>query len=175
MAVASNPPRPMLVRARTHGGTAAPARPLVKTTRDVDVVSLPRLHVVPRGRRAARWVGFATAVMFVLMIAAAAFQTQLARRQLEIDQMNKSMDVATQTYDNLRRERAELRSPVRLAAEAAKRDMVTTDESSFVAVNPELQAQAEIWMGPTDAGVGHPEPDRLEQFEQVKQVLDGKS
>lgn len=174
MAVASNVPRPALLRTRTHGGAAPTVRPLIKTTRNVQIETRPALHVVPVGRRAARWVGLAATVIFVLMIAAAAFQTQLARRQLEIDRLNKAMDSATQTYDNLRRERAELRSPVRLNAEAGKRDMVTTEDSRFVTINPELLAEAETWMGPVSTGAGESTPNRLEQFERVKRVLDGK-
>jgi len=113
-------------------------------------------------------------VVFTLMLAAAAFQTQLARRQLQLDQLNKDMDVATQHYDALRRERAELRSPGRLHAEAQKRGMVSSDSTGMVILPAEVLAEAELWMGQTNDGVGQPVPDSLEQFELIKGVLDGR-
>lgn len=172
MALATNVPRSTAARVRVHA-TSGP-QPLVKSTHNVQLVARPALQVVPRGRRAVRWVTMAGVIVFALMLAAAAFQTQLARRQLQLDQLNKDMDVATQRYDALRRERAELRSPGRLTAEARNRGMTSSDSTKFVPLAPEAMAEAELWMGQTNDGVGHSLPDNLDQYELIKGVLDGR-
>jgi len=110
MAMAARSERATTVRSRVHGGGAAQARVMVKRTAAVaHVAPRPQLVVVPRRRRTARLVAAGCTVVFGLMLGAAAFQTQLARRQLNLDTMDRDIRAAHEQYDVLRRERAELR------------------------------------------------------------------
>ena len=87
--------RQPVTQTRTHGGVAARStdvrnvRPMVRATAGVVISAPPPLRVVPTRRRAARLVGLGFAVVFVLMVGAAAFQTQLARRQVELDKIDR--------------------------------------------------------------------------------------
>ena len=86
MALAARSDRAAAVRARVHGGGAADARAMVKRTAPVaHVKPAPRLTLVPRRKRNARLIAAASVVVFGLMMGAAAFQTQIARRQLTLD------------------------------------------------------------------------------------------
>ena len=135
MAMAARSERATTVRSRVHGGGAAQARVMVKRTAAVaHVAPRPQLVVVPRRRRTARLVAAGCTVVFGLMLGAAAFQTQLARRQLNLDTMDRDIRAAHEQYDVLRRERAELRSPGRLAEEAAKLGMVPATQTEFVSL-----------------------------------------
>ena len=49
--------------------------------------------------------------------------TRLAERQLEIDRLERLVAAAQERFDVLRQQRAELRSPTRLAIEAARLGM----------------------------------------------------
>ena len=71
--------------------------------------------VAPRRRRNARLVAVAAFFASSLMLGAAAFQTQLARRQVELDQVDRQIRAARNDFNDLRSQRAELRSPERLA------------------------------------------------------------
>ena len=140
--------RPRTVtQTRTHGGVAARSaaprevRPMVRATHGVVIATPPQLRVVPTRRRAARLVGVGFAVVFMLMIGAAAFQTQLARRQVELDKVDRSIRNANEEYSRLRQERAELRAPGRLAAESSKLGMGPGQETTFVALDPEVVAE----------------------------------
>ncbi len=141
MAMAARSERAMLVRSRVHGGGAADARVMVKRTAAVaHVAPRPQLVVVPRRRRTARLVAAGCTVVFALMLGAAAFQTQLARRQLTMDTLDRDIRQAHERYDVLRRERAELRSPGRLATEAEKLGMVPATQTEFVTLDPDVVA-----------------------------------
>jgi hypothetical protein len=93
MAMAARAERTTAVRSRVHGG--AEVRALVKATAKVGhVAPRPQLVVVAPRRRAARLIAAGCGVVFVLMIGAAAFQTQLARRQLTLDTMDRRIRAA---------------------------------------------------------------------------------
>ena len=141
MAMAARNERATMVRSRVHGSNAAESRVMVKRTAAVADVS-PQVHllVVPRRRRAARLIATGCTLLFVLMLGAASFQTQLARRQLTLDTMDRGIRAAHERYDVLRRERAELRSPGRLVAEAIKLGMVPADQTEFATVDPDVIA-----------------------------------
>ncbi|MGB8861207.1 MAG: hypothetical protein WCC60_18260 [Ilumatobacteraceae bacterium] len=139
--MAARSERAMVVRSRVHGGGAADARVMVKRTAAIThVVPRPQLAVVPRRRRTARVIAAACTVVFGLMLGAAAFQTQLARRQLSLDTLDRDIRAAHEQYDVLRRERAELRSPGRLAAEATKLGMVAATQTEFVVLDADVVA-----------------------------------
>lgn len=141
MAMAARNERATAVRSRVHSGGAAEARVMVKRTAAVaHVTPRPQLVVVPRRRRAARLIAVGCTVVFGLMLGAAAFQTQLARRQLTLDTMDRDIRAAHTQYDVLRRERAELRSPGRLVAEATQLGMVPATQTEFVAMDPDVVA-----------------------------------
>ena len=100
----------------------------------------PQLALVPRRRRTARLIAAVCTPVFALMLGAAAFQTQLASRQVRLDAVDRQIRVAYETYDTMRRERAELRSPGRLAVEAAKLGMVPATETRFISIDPDVIA-----------------------------------
>jgi hypothetical protein len=126
-------------RTRVHHNHGA--NKMVKSTAGVKVAAeRPELVVVaPRGR-AARFVVAGCVVVFGMMLGAAAFQTQLARKQLTIDGLDRRIRSAHDQYDVLRRERAELRSPGRLMAQAAALGMVPASQTQFVTLDPDVVA-----------------------------------
>jgi len=141
MAMAARSERVTTVRSRVHGGGAAEARVMVKRTAAVaHLAPRPQLVVVPRQRRTARLIAAGCTVVFGLMLGAAAFQTQLARRQLTMDTLDRDIRTAHESYDVLRRERAELRSPGRLSEEAAKLGMVPATQTEFVQLDADVVA-----------------------------------
>jgi hypothetical protein len=133
----------------------------------------PALTVVPKHRRTARTVAVLAGLVFMLMAGAAAFQTQLARRQLELDQVNQEMDLATNTYERLRSERAQLRSPGRLAAEALALGMVPGDDTEFVSIDPDVVAVVQMSTGTMSDDVGGDGDTEIEQRSKVKEVVGG--
>jgi hypothetical protein len=168
MAMAARSERATTVRSRVHGGGAAQARVMVKRTAAVaHVAPRPQLVVVPRRRRTARLVAAGCTVVFGLMLGAAAFQTQLARRQLNLDTMDRDIRAAHEQYDVLRRERAELRSPGRLAEEAAKLGMVPATQTEFVSIDPDVVA--EVQRGGVDDD-GTNDATVAEEFERYAEV-----
>lgn len=152
---------------------AEPAR-LTRSTRPVrQTASTPRpqLRVVPSYRR--RTAGVLAAVIVVLagvMLGAVVLHTRLAERQLEIDRLDAAAVAARERYDDLRRERAELRSPTRLAAEAARLGMAPGESSTFVDVDPwvvvEILAAAGDYADVAELTVDDP----LGQYQRVKDV-----
>ena len=98
------------------------------------------LALVPRHRRTARLIAAVCIPVFALMLGAAAFQTQLASRQVQLDAVDRDIREAYDRYDTMRRERAELRSPGRLVAEATAIGMVPATQTQFVALDPDVIA-----------------------------------
>lgn len=153
------------VRSRVHGEKP---RSLVKATATVTAVApRPRLVVVAPRRRAARLIAAGCAVVFGLMIGAAAFQTQLARRQLTIDTYDRQIRAAHEQYDVLRRERAELRSPGRLATEASALGMVPATQTQFITLTPEVIGAVQRSGAPSDL---HQESTIEQEFEAYARV-----
>lgn len=175
MAMAARSERAMTVRTRVHGDGAADARAMVKRTASVaHIAPRPTLVVVPRRRRAARLIAVGCTVVFGLMLGAAAFQTQLAGRQLTLDSLDRNIRGAHEQYDVLRRERAELRSPGRLAAEAINLGMVPASQTEFVTVDPEMVAVVQR-AGGADVGIGGDvtADQEFEQYADVKAQAGG--
>ena len=140
-----------------------------------DAEGRPQLRVVPARRRFA-WFAMSVMVMAaVVLLGAVYLHTRIAERQLEIDRLDRAMRVAQQEFDELRAERAVLRSPTRLANEASKLGMVPGSESQFVAVDPQLLAIVIAQTGelPTldDITPGsYTRLDPLDQFRLVKRT-----
>jgi hypothetical protein len=112
----------------------------------------------------------------VAMLGAAVFHTQLAERQLEIDQLERQVQEERARFDELRRDRAVLRSPQRIAAEAIALGMVTAETGRFVQVDPmQLAMQlaaAEVIRDDSTRVVAEAGP--LDQFRDVKSVSVGQ-
>jgi hypothetical protein len=160
----------MAIALRQH--RSEPAR-LVRSTQPVrpSVPPRPQLRVVPTYRR--RTAGVLAALIVAhagVMLGAVMLHTRLAERQLEIDRLDAAATAARERFDDLRRERAELRSPARLAAEAARLGMAPGDSSTFVEVDPYVVAQVLAAAGDYADVAELTLDDPLEQYQRVKQV-----
>jgi Tfp pilus assembly protein PilN len=139
----------------------------------------PALRLTPSEQRR-RWpmvVGvFAMLVVLAGLLGAAVFHTQLAERQLRIDKLERSVREERERFDELRYERAELRSPVRLAAAAGELGMVRGDTSSFVELDPWIIARQIAAAGVVNENTRAViiDTDPLEQFSDVKRVSAGQ-
>ncbi|HZB41269.1 MAG TPA: hypothetical protein VE487_09910 [Ilumatobacter sp.] len=98
------------------------------------------LTVVPGRRRMAWFAVGLTMLVGVVLTGALLLHTRLAERQLEIDALERSVREEQQQFDVLRAQRAELRSPTRLAVSAGALGMSPGLESQFIAVDPMLLA-----------------------------------
>lgn len=123
------------VRVQRPEQTARPAE--TKQARQAKRLSL--VEIQPR-RRTARVLAVMAVVLFGLMIAALAFQTQIARTQLRLDTLDREIRQAHEQYDVLRRERAQLRSPGRLAQAAMTLDMVPATQTQFMTLDADVVA-----------------------------------
>ncbi len=137
----------------------------------------PALAVVPKRRRwPAVLAGIAWSLVFFGLMGAAVFHTQLAERQLRLDRIERQVTAERERFDELRYERAELRSPVRLASSATALGMHRGAASTFVSVTPEAVARQLAAAGPIgDHAVQiviHTDP--LDQFRAVKNVTEGE-
>lgn len=139
------------------------------------VSARPELAVVVRRRR---WPAFlavmAWTVVFLGLLGAAVFHTQLAGRQLRIDRLERSVAAERERFDELRYERAELRSPVRLATAAGALGMQRGDATEFIDVSPQLLAAQIAAAGViSDRAVQITiDTDPLDQFRAVKSVTE---
>jgi hypothetical protein len=141
----------------------------------VGVVSAPRpqLTVVPRRRRNARLVAIAAFFASCLMLGAAAFQTQLASRQVQLDQVDRQIRTARNDFNDLRSQRAELRSPDRLAASGSVLGMTSATKTEFMSIAPEVIAEVQQSAGGVfDPGAEAQDPV-FEEFKVVKSVAGG--
>jgi hypothetical protein len=135
--------------------------------------SRPDLAVVPRRRRWPALLAVTTwSVVFAGLLGAAVFHTQLAERQLRIDRLERAVVAERERFDQLRHRRAELRSPVRLAAAASELGMRRGDATRFVDVAPEALARQLAAAGAIDDRVVRitTDTDPLDQFRAVKAV-----
>ncbi len=117
---------------------SASDRPARQRLTDVSRSSIPRPtpKMPPVRRRAAGAVVAAAVVAIVLMLMAAVLHTQLAERQFRIDNLNRSVRSEQARFAVLRSERAELRSPTRLANAARALGMSPAQPTEFLSVEP---------------------------------------
>jgi len=150
-------------------------RRTVTARRQGRTAARPQLAVV-EGRR--RWPAFlavlAWTMVFLGLLGAAVFHTQLAGRQLRIDRLERSVAAERERFDELRYQRAELRSPVRLAEAAGALGMQRGDATEFVDVSPQLLAAQIAAAGVIDdrAVKITIDTDPLDQFRAVKSVTE---
>lgn len=155
------------------------ALPLLRDSkpRRARAATRPSLTVVSRRRRwPALLAGLAWSLVFLALLGAAVFHTQLAGRQLRLDQLDRQVTAERERFDELRYERAELRSPVRLASVASELGMQRGRASTFVSITPEAVARQLAVAGPIGDNavqiVIHTDP--LDQFRAVKSVSEGE-
>ncbi len=133
----------------------------------------PSLVVMERRRR---WPALLAVVLwttvFLGLLGAAVFHTQLAGRQLRIDRLERSVAAERERFDELRYQRAELRSPVRLAAAASELGMQRGDATEFVDITPWALARQIAAAGVIDERAVQItiDTDPLDQFRAVKSV-----
>ncbi len=135
------------------------------------------LRVVPsRPRWPAVAGGVVLLAVMAAMLGAAVFHTQLAERQLEIDQLERQVQEERERFDELRRDRAVLRSPQRIADEAAALGMVPGETSRFVQIDAMQLAKQLAAAGVTtdDTSRVIVEKGPLDQFRDVKSVSVGQ-
>ena len=153
------------------------ALPLLRDVRPraATVEERPSLEVVARRRRwPAVFAGLAWSLVFLGLLGAAVFHTQLAERQLRLDRIDRQVNTERERFDELRYARAELRSPVRLAAAASELGMRRGRATTFVSVAPEAVARQLAAAGAVGDNpvriVIHTDP--LDQFRSVKSVTE---
>ena len=117
---------------------SAGARPAGQRLTDTSrsTIQRPAPKIPPVRRRAAGAVVAAAVVAIVLMLMAAVLHTQLAERQFRIDNLNRSVRSEQARFAVLRSERAELRSPTRLADAARALGMSPAQPTEFLSVEP---------------------------------------
>jgi hypothetical protein len=155
-----------------HDRTAAP-----RGTRTAAVAAesaRPALRLVAGRHRAARFVMVLAGLVCMVMAGAAVLHTRLAERQLEIDRLERSVVVAQERFDELRAQRAELRSPTRLATESDRLGLQPATGTEFVMIDPATVARVVAAGGrtsaPTAAAIA---VEPLDQFRLVKRVAGG--
>lgn len=109
------------------------------------------------------------AVLFALLLGAVAFQTKLAQNQLALDRTERAVRDARERYDVLRRQRAQLRSPNRLALAADQLGMVPAETGELITLDPATVAIVAVAAADLPDVVSD-KPTSLEQFGQVKAV-----
>ena len=129
----------------------------------------PDLFVVPQPRAAANALIVLVAMIAGLMLAAVVLHTRLADRQLEIDRLEAQVTDARERFDVLRQQRAELRSPGRLAVASRDLGMHGALETSFIEIDSHTLAQVLASTGTIDEATGRvDDADPLEQIQRVR-------
>jgi cell division protein FtsL len=160
-------PRPTAAkRAETTGGRTVSTAPSTSTR--------PDLRVVPRRRAAVNAALLLLVVIVALMLATVVLHTRLTERQLKIDRLEQDVTDARERFDVLRKQRAELRSPTRLATESRDLGMVASPSGDFVTVDGRTLAEVIAAAGTVDDVTNAVDPsDPLDQFRRVKAATQG--
>lgn len=128
----------------------------------------PRLVVVERGSRVV-WLVMSMALgLCFLLFFAAMLRTELAKQQLKLDGLNKSLVLARDHYSDLRHERAFLESPGRVSAEAARLGMKPAGAAKFVPVDPEIVVSVLSSTGDLADHVAEVAATPLDEFGHIK-------
>ncbi|MCB1000838.1 MAG: hypothetical protein KDB40_16200 [Acidimicrobiales bacterium] len=161
------------VATRRHGALADGPQPLVRATVGIRVSDRHLSLVQPRGRRFTHLAVVATVVIGLAMLGAAAFQTQLADRQVELDRLDREIRSSREQYEVLRRQRAELRSPERLGQIASANGMIPARSSTVVPIGADVIATVVAATGDIDPGLLGDGRTTLDDFRDVKAVTSG--
>lgn len=144
------------------------------TRRTVDVVVGPQsehLRLVQRRQRRARWMVFVGVTLFTLMLGAAWFQTQLARRQIQLDELNRHVRIESERYDSLRLERGTLLSPATLMASATSSGMQPPTIDDYLTLDAATLAYVEQFAPQPRPGAAAEPIDELAQIGVVKAAV----
>ena len=153
---------------------AATMRPRVAPAlRPSSQVERPRLVVVQRGGRVVGVVTAVAAVLCALLFFAALLRTELAKQQMHLDGLNRSVVMARDHYSDLRHERAFLESPGRLSSEAAKLGMKPAGNARFVPVDADILATVLASTGDLMDRVADEATSPLDEFGRIKSEVDG--
>lgn len=153
---------------------AATMRPRVAPAqRPAAPADRPRLVVVQRGGRVVGAVTVVAAVLCALLFFAALLRTELAKQQMHLDGLNRSVVMARDHYNDLRHERAFLESPGRLSSEAAKLGMKPAGNARFVPVDADIVATVLASTGDLMDRVADEETSPLDEFGRIKSEVDG--
>ena len=166
-------PATRVVATRRHGALADGPQPLVRATAGIRASDRHLSLVQPRGRRVTHLAVVASAVIGLAMLGAAAFQTQLADRQVELDRLDREIRSSREQYEVLRRQRAELRSPERLGQIAAANGMIPARTSTVVPIGADVVAAVVAATGDIDPGLLGDGRTTLDDFRDVKAVTTG--
>ena len=134
--------------------------------------SRPRLVVVERGSRLVWVISLSALGLCCLLFLTAILRTELAKQQLKLDGLNRSVVMARDHYNDLRHERAFLESPGRLSSEAAKLGMKPAGNAKFVAVDPEVVASVLASTGDLMDRVAEEAISPLDEFGRIKSEVD---
>lgn len=134
--------------------------------------SRPRLVVVERGSRLVWVISLSALGLCCLLFFTAILRTELAKQQLKLDGLNRSVVMARDHYNDLRHERAFLESPGRLSSEAAKLGMKPAGNAKFVAVDPEVVATVLASTGDLMDRVAEQAISPLDEFGRIKSEVD---
>lgn len=135
----------------------------------------PQLIVVPRRRRTARAAAAGFTVVFLLMLAVVAFQTQLAQNQLELDRVEQQLDLERARTRELRRDNAGLRSPDRIAAQAQSLGLVPSQSRQFLQIPAEVVALVGVSAGGALDDVRTRETDAFRDYQETKHLVAGQT
>ena len=164
------PPGTARVSARGDDGEKSSVTPAESSRPD----SRPDLRLVPRPRLAVNAVMLLAVMIVGLMLAAVVLHTRLAERQLEIDRLETEVTEARERFDVLRQQRAELRSPTRLALASAELGMYAPPQTEFLTVDGQTLAEIIAAAGSIEDLPGLLQAaDPLEQIREVKAASEG--
>ncbi len=161
-------PGQRVVATRRHGGLDTGPQPMVRATVGIHASDRHLALVAPRGRRAAHLAVTMSVLLGLAMLGAAAFQTRLAQSQVRLDQLDTGITGAREQYETLRRERAELRAPARLAAVALANGLQPVDDGEFLEITPEVRAIVAASTGDIDPAHLGDAGNTLDDFRAVK-------
>lgn len=155
-----------------HDTPTGSSRRVVRSTRHTPPRPAPRPHLrlVQRAPRLAINAALVLVGLVVsLMLATVVLHTRLAERQLEIDRIESAVVEARARFDVLRQQRAELRSPSRLAVAGAELGMIPNTAAEFLPVDPATVTGVLVAAGPVDDELGTID-DAFEPLEQIRRV-----
>jgi len=132
----------------------------------------PRLVVVERGSRLVWVISLSALGLCCLLFFTAILRTELAKQQLKLDGLNRSVVMARDHYNDLRHERAFLESPGRLSSEAAKLGMKPSGNAKFVAVEPDIVVSVLASTGDLMDRVAEEAISPLDEFGHIKSEVD---
>ncbi len=134
----------------------------------------PDLTLVPhRSGATARRILLVAAATFIAFVAIVGFEAKIAQNQMELDQLNKTVNLARAHYEELRQEKALLHAPDVLREEAKARGMILAPSIKFLSVSPAVVAVVDISIAAMDSRFADPPSSSLDAFGHLKANVKG--